>query len=69
MTDYKDLAIQELTPEQEDYILECGMEDYYEKKQKCQFCNKGKGEISITDSETLQEVMICEDCEKEIIWN
>ena len=29
---------------------------------KCELCDKGKAEHSVTDSETLKEVMICEEC-------
>ncbi|MCH7851011.1 MAG: hypothetical protein IH845_05195 [Nanoarchaeota archaeon] len=29
---------------------------------KCQFCKKEEGIISITDGETQQEVLICNDC-------
>jgi len=35
---------------------------------RCQFCNKGEGEISITDDETQQEVLICEDCDRLMVW-
>jgi len=35
---------------------------------KCQFCNKGKGEISITDGETLKELLICESCNELMYW-
>jgi len=33
---------------------------------KCQFCGNDEGEVSITDDETEQEVMICEKCDKEV---
>jgi hypothetical protein len=44
------------------------------QEQKCQFCREEKAEISITDSETLQEVLICNLCDEmcwdnEMCWN
>jgi len=38
-------------------------------KDKCAFCGKGKAEISITDSETLKEIFICDNCDKSLNWN
>ncbi len=32
-------------------------------KDKCQFCGIRKGTIEITDSETLQQINICEVCD------
>lgn len=34
----------------------------------CQFCRKPKAEIPITDSETEQEVWICELCDGSMNW-
>ena len=35
----------------------------------CQFCNKkNAGVVSITDSETLKEVMICFECDDKLNW-
>ena len=36
------------------------------KDGKCQFCGKGKAEVPIVDSETDQEVWICEKCDEEL---
>lgn len=38
------------------------------KEQKCQFCGKGKGKVQITDSETLRDVWICENCDTKLGW-
>ena len=32
------------------------------KEQNCQFCGKNKAEESITDGETEQEILICQEC-------
>ena len=37
-------------------------------KHPCQFCNSQEGDISITDSETLQEVFVCQECDN-ILFN
>jgi len=34
----------------------------------CQFCGKYEGTESITDGETLQEVMICVGCDDDVNW-
>jgi len=35
---------------------------------KCQYCNKYEGTESITDSETIQEIMICVKCKSKVDW-
>ena len=37
-------------------------------KKKCAFCNKNEATESITDSETMKEVMICVECDKQMGW-
>lgn len=34
----------------------------------CAFCQKGKGNTPIVDSETLRELWICENCDNLIEW-
>ena len=31
---------------------------------KCQFCSNENADIPITDSETQQEILICDECDK-----
>mgnify|MGYP001579451982 CR=1 FL=1 len=34
----------------------------------CQFCKRNEATESITDGETLQEVLICSSCENKMEW-
>lgn len=62
--------MEELNSKQEDFVLEQGMEDYYDKKIKeeeelfeCQWCHK---EFVENDLDRKDGEWICRDCEEEI---
>ena len=41
------------------------------RENKCAFCGSGKNvdvSMSITDSETLKEIVICDECDKMLEW-
>lgn len=53
----------ELTIKQEDFLLEQARDNRIEQKQKCAFCREKEGTELIVDGETIQEILICKDCD------